>query len=513
MRQLLILGLSGFCFLIFGQHGVGAQWGDRVELPLPPGSNSARGFLYKNSAAFSNNKRVVFVNNEDSGGGIYYSYSHDGINWSAMERFKPVDVPGINSIKVFRDSRDRLHLIWARPQPRAIYYTQMDSALNVVIDSVRIADNPLNGVFNGVYLNVDGQDRLHLMWHDGDVNTTSPAECYYSRSLDAGLTWSPAVKISDDNSQRSAFPRGQFNAYDGDTLAIAWRDEVSQYNWDIHMVTSTDGGANWSAPFTVNASTDYQGDPDVVIDPRGRIHMFYHNYPQNDRYNGMRIVYGWSDDLGQTWQPSSTFNNIVSDDSRSLLVEGSHYQAVTGTLWTFWKDESEKQSGGGIEIKAAYSTDRGESWSTPEFVTDNGSNAIGFKAILVLEDGTIGMNYESPNTPSSGLFRVYYRERQPLATALKTQQNIIPSTFTLEQNSPNPFNPATEIAFSLRGAATVNLSVYDGAGRLIRTLFRGHRPAGRHRFSFNAAGLAAGIYYYTLSDGKSTITKKMAYLP
>ncbi|RMH60974.1 MAG: T9SS C-terminal target domain-containing protein, partial [Calditrichaeota bacterium] len=460
---------------------------------------------------------------EDNSPGIYYTYSYDGNTWSDPGLFKPVQVPGINSIKIIRDSEDMLHIVWQRPQPKALYYTQMDSALNITVDSVRIADNPANGSFQGIYLTVDRKNRLHVMWHDGDHNTL-PTDCFYSRSTDHGMTWSAPQILSDFDDKASAFPRGQFNAYGGDSLVIAWRNFRTNYStdkeiWDIQMVTSTDGGQSWSAVKTINQNDNFQGDPDVVIDPWGRIHMIYHRYPMVDSYNQMRIVYGYSDDLGATWLPSSTFNNIVSLDARSELAEGSHYQISTGALWTFWKDESEKGSGGGYDIMAAYSTDRGETWSSPEYVTELDSNVVGFKAVLVLEDGTIGINYEVPNYPTTGEQRVLYKERTPVITGWAESLHSLPETFELKQNFPNPFNPSTTIAFTLKTSAQVRLSVFDINGRPVARLLNERKKAGHYSLLWHAVNhlgehLSAGIYFLHINvDDKYRASRKMILLP
>ncbi|PJF32880.1 MAG: hypothetical protein CUN57_03595, partial [Phototrophicales bacterium] len=104
------------------------------------------------------------------------------------------------------------------------------------------------------------------------------------------MTWSAPQILSDFDDKASAFPRGQFNAYGGDSLVVAWRNFRTNYStdkeiWDIQMVTSTDGGHSWSEVKTINQNDNYQGDPDVVIDPWGRIHMIYHRYPMVDSYN------------------------------------------------------------------------------------------------------------------------------------------------------------------------------------------------------------------------------------
>jgi len=88
----------------------------------------------------------------------------------------------------------------------------------------------------------------------------------------------------------------------------------------------------------------------------------------------------------------------------------------------------------------------------------------------------------------------------------------------LAQNSPNPFNPATDIRFTLPEAAMVSLRVYDEAGRLVRTLIAETTlPAGEHGLSWNgldAGGQAArsGVYFYELAVGGELHTRKMVLL-
>ncbi|RMG83151.1 MAG: hypothetical protein D6707_01585, partial [Bacteroidetes bacterium] len=326
-----------FSASVFAQsvpHGISPEWSQETLLPAPLNSTNYRGFLYSNMCVLSNNKRIIFVNKEDNPLGVFYTWSYDGINWAQPVKFEPVSVIGLAEIKVAKDTNDNIHIIWSSNIPKALYYTQMDSALNIVIDSVRIADNPVANKFSDEYLTVDLKNRIHVMWNEGKT-ANSVMECYYSRSDDGGMTWTPKKIISTTDAFNSAFPRGQFNACNGDTIAIAWRDSVSAYDWDIQMVTSFDAGNTWSAPFTVNSSPDYQGDPDVVIDNQNRIHLFYHHAPVGNMYWGIRVVYGYSDDFGQTWLPSSNFyQNPICLNQRSYLVEGSRYDIKNNILWT-----------------------------------------------------------------------------------------------------------------------------------------------------------------------------------
>jgi len=80
---------------------------------------------------------------------------------------------------------------------------------------------------------------------------------------------------------------------------------------------------------------------------------------------------------------------------------------------------------------------------------------------------------------------------------------------TLEQNSPNPFNPSTVISFSLPGESRVKLEVFNMLGQRVAQLVDGVRGAGRHQVVFNASNLASGIYLYRLETPGSVTTKKL----
>ena len=85
----------------------------------------------------------------------------------------------------------------------------------------------------------------------------------------------------------------------------------------------------------------------------------------------------------------------------------------------------------------------------------------------------------------------------------------LPAGFALAQNFPNPFNPSTTIGFRVRGERTgsggwgpgsgwVKLAVYDMLGREVVTLVNEKKPAGSYVVTFDASGLASGVYIYRL---------------
>ncbi len=98
----------------------------------------------------------------------------------------------------------------------------------------------------------------------------------------------------------------------------------------------------------------------------------------------------------------------------------------------------------------------------------------------------------------------------------------IPAETELLRNYPNPFNPETWIPYRLAEDADVTLTLYDSTGRVVRTLDLGHQTAavyesrskaiywdGRNRFGEQ---VASGIYFYSLSAGDFSATRKMLIL-
>jgi hypothetical protein len=91
-------------------------------------------------------------------------------------------------------------------------------------------------------------------------------------------------------------------------------------------------------------------------------------------------------------------------------------------------------------------------------------------------------------------------------------QENAPTTFALEQNFPNPFNPATTIDYSLPSSEHVTLTVYDLNGRVVASLVNATQSAGSYRVTYNAQGLASGVYIARLTAGSRSAIRKLALL-
>ena len=95
-------------------------------------------------------------------------------------------------------------------------------------------------------------------------------------------------------------------------------------------------------------------------------------------------------------------------------------------------------------------------------------------------------------------------------------QNILPEHFGLEQNFPNPFNPATVIRYALPERSTVRLSVFNTLGQQVAVLQNGVQSAGVHEVNFDGAPYGTGIYLVRMeataqngTAGRFTAVRKM----
>ena len=96
---------------------------------------------------------------------------------------------------------------------------------------------------------------------------------------------------------------------------------------------------------------------------------------------------------------------------------------------------------------------------------------------------------------------------------------LTPKETALLPNYPNPFNPETWIPYQLAKPAEVSISIYAADGRLVRTLALGYQPVDMYQSRGHAAywdgrnalgePVASGVYFYTLTAGEFTATRKM----
>ncbi len=91
-------------------------------------------------------------------------------------------------------------------------------------------------------------------------------------------------------------------------------------------------------------------------------------------------------------------------------------------------------------------------------------------------------------------------------------ETLLPTTTTLNQNFPNPFNATTNISFNLSQDGNTTLRVYNLVGQEVESLVDGYLQAGDHRVIWDASRFSSGLYFYKLQAGEEVITKRMTLL-
>lgn len=91
-------------------------------------------------------------------------------------------------------------------------------------------------------------------------------------------------------------------------------------------------------------------------------------------------------------------------------------------------------------------------------------------------------------------------------------ESAVPVGYSLLQNYPNPFNPATEITFNIPVASIVKLYVYDALGKETQMLLDKEMKAGKYSIQWDATAFPSGVYFYRLTAGDFTDTKKMVLI-
>ena len=101
--------------------------------------------------------------------------------------------------------------------------------------------------------------------------------------------------------------------------------------------------------------------------------------------------------------------------------------------------------------------------------------------------------------------------------AVAVSVKVIPQTFALSGNYPNPFNPETTISYDLPRESAVSLKIYNAQGQTIRTLVQQSQTVGTYRVAWDGRdergrAVGSGLYFYRLQAGDFRATQRMMLL-
>lgn len=276
------------------------------------------------------------------------------------------------------------------------------------------------------------------------------------KTSDAGNNWT-AAKI--DTSEFSGFPISRIVFTSPLTgFACGGYTDVAGVIW-----RTSDGGFNWSAGA-------YSPEP------------FYDFYVKNA---DDLICAGGDFEYGV--QITKTTNAGLIWNYSSLKLFGQAYSIDFRTPGEGWMSL-------GYSMNWAVTRDSGNTWESLP-VTDN--------AEIYSVDFTDSIHGWAVG--SNGTVLKYV----PVSVNIDQENSIISESIKLKQNFPNPFNPTTEIRFSLNESSNVILKIYDALGKEITTLINKYLYAGSYSEIFEGSQLPGGIYFCILKSGNISVSKKM----
>ncbi len=304
------------------------------------------------------------------------------------------------------------------------------------------------------------------------------------------------------------------------------------------LYRSTDNGTSWSLPVSGMPAfgvTSLTGTSNVLFAAAGSLHK--------------------STDEGLNWSPVSPgwFPYCLANTGSSILAGTNNGIFRTTNEGAAWNPTTGLPSFTGIGLFAVVgttifaardfskeiykSTDDGISWSVlPNIpgVSNPTSYFLPYGSILfasfdnngifVTQNLGSGWTKISTGLPQAVVYSLAIANgylfvgtegnsvwRRPLSqiTAVDNGGNSLSRQFSLEQNYPNPFNPSTQIQYQVSSNSHVSLKVFDVLGEEVTALVDELKEKGIYEIEFESKGLASGVYYYKLSSGNFTQTKKM----
>ncbi len=372
------------------------------------------------------------------------------------------------------------------------------------------------------------RNNLYIAWTEFDTyGTSSPTDStriLFSRSVDQGLTWSPALRISDrggncldgDDTVEGATPAV---GPDGDVY-MAWSGHDM-----IYFDRSIDGGASFGEDvivcdqpggwaFSVTGIYRCNGMPITVCDVsnspyRGRIYVVF-----SDQRNGTDdtdVFICHSDNHGGTWSEPLRVNDDAG--SSHQFFPWATVDPSTGNVAVVFYDRR-NTAGDATEVTLAISTDGGATFNNT-IVSDTPFtpwNSVFFGDYIGIDswDGTTYAIWMSMDEGELGVWMA----KTASPSGVYSGSDTVTETALVMRATSTTTTRRTKISFTTYHDSEVRLSVYDVRGRLIQSLVSETRPAGQYTEMWDGttrsgSKVASGMYIVHLQAGADVVTRKV----
>lgn len=350
--------------------------------------------------------------------------------------------------------------------------------------------NSNNGFVNYLHSATDGKGGIIVSWI---VNADSAIYAQRFRH-DGSVAWNPdRIRVSVVDTEYSTI---RMIDYDKGGAIICWSTGTN-VEVRAQKVDST-GNILWGDN-GVFVSYGGLGGRNLVINQNGEIII-----PIGNPQQGLKLFRLKSNGT-HTWQGGISVTSlyidqwdILSDCSSGVIVAYNASYNTSSYLDMYAQRIDSNSVARWKEDGVAITNYNGEPKFRPTAVSDG-------------KGGVIAAWLD--NRPNFGVYAGKVDSEGNVVTGILRENDFVtPENLFLYQNYPNPFNPTTIIHYQLPIRTFVKINVYDLLGREITSLVNEEQSAGKHSISFDAQSLPSGIYFYRLTAGSQTITKKMVII-
>jgi hypothetical protein len=258
------------------------------------------------------------------------------------------------------------------------------------------------------------------------------------------------------------------------------------------------GNQQWLKRFNgIGSSTDFANA--LAVDNNGNIIVTGSTISTMNLADSNFATIKYSPNGTQLWAAFYTRSSATSDVSRAITCDESGNIYVTGnsSVIGFTDDYA----------TVKYSPDGVPLWA---FVYNGPDNNNDYSSAIALDNNTGSVYITGRSYSTLGGYDYTTIKYGDLVGLINISTNV-PNSFSLYQNYPNPFNPQTKFKFDLPRNSTAGLIVFDVQGKSVIQKNFGILQPGQYEYTFDAAqsGLSSGVYFYRITAGEFTGTKKM----
>ncbi|HMQ78702.1 MAG TPA: T9SS type A sorting domain-containing protein [Ignavibacteria bacterium] len=491
-----------------GDWGAGDYIVNNAPAYLPPANNTQAGLDLEVDSL--GNKYVAYISaNRDT---LRIMKSTDqGVTWAYILSINPGGTTKWHSFDFFiADSASTFKLGFAAARTSTVsafdgeLYWMVCDANGAGLNVVQISTTPSGG---------------------GHINPSIVADSYYwsygltywyvayqhvNSGTGVGIGLRAALTNNGGNAWIQDTVRNSFNDFNididyrhgasYDSIYVVFTNDLTASNPNLRLqriALGNFGTATAWTQYNVQATSDPEVDPEIAVNRQ--TNEMACMWTQTT--GGIKKVnYNYSAETGAYWPNLGTIANFPNDCDRGR-IECSEQQGAYRISYV-----SKGSTADTVIYTSAFTlppTSRTVVTTNINANTTTSPDVSGFRTGVGAYGGGVVFVGAQQN-------RIFYDgSNVSPVVGINNNGSGIPKNFSLSQNYPNPFNPETKINFTIPQAAFVTISIYNTLGQIVAQLVSQDMNAGYYTYDFNASDLTSGIYFYRITAGEFSETKKM----